>query len=281
MCGIFGAAFVPQLSAVDAEAALAAIHSRGPDASRVWRHEDAVLGFARLAILDLSDAGMQPMTSADGLATIVFNGEIYNHHELRRELEARGHRFRSHGDTEVIVEGYRAWGDGIVDRIDGMFALAIHDQRERRLLLARDRCGKKPLFFVREGEGLRFGSQISALVASGARAELDVAALPMMLGMGYVAAPATMYRGVEQLAPAERLVFRPGREPERERYWRAPFAAPPLTDSLETATARTRQLFEEAVARRLEADVPVGAFLSAGSIRPSWSASWRSASGAT
>jgi asparagine synthase (glutamine-hydrolysing) len=264
MCGIFGAAFVSRETSVDADSALRAIHVRGPDASRVWRGPEATLGFVRLAILDLSDAGMQPMQSADGRATIVFNGEIYNHRELQKELEAKGHVFRSRCDTEVIVEGYRAWGDAIIERLDGMFALAIYDEEQRRLLLARDRTGKKPLFYAHDGDGIRFASQISALVASGVPPEVDESSLPLLLSQGYVPAPDTMYKGVKQLAPGERALFRPGRELERTVFWQPPFAAPPLTDSLETALRRTRELFEAAVERRLEADVPLGAFLSGG-----------------
>ena len=145
MCGIFGAVFVK--TPVDVDRALARLHHRGPDHQASFRDEHAVLGHARLSILDLSAAAHQPMASASGDVVVVFNGEIYNHHQLRRELEERGHELRTRSDTEVIVEGYRAWGDGVVRRLDGMFAFAVWDARRHRVLVARDRAGKKPLFY--------------------------------------------------------------------------------------------------------------------------------------
>ncbi len=266
MCGLYGSAFLPEPgdeSAARATAAIATLHHRGPDAQSVEVVDDgAALAFARLAILDLSPAGMQPMRS--GSASLVFNGEIYNHHALRDELRAAGVAFRSRCDTEVILEGYRHWGDAVIERIDGMFALAIHDAERKRLLLARDRTGKKPLFYALAAGGIRFASEIKALVAAGVPAEVDVAALPHLLAMGYVPPPGTMYRGVQQLPPAHTLVLTPGSAPEVKRYWRAPFAAPPLEVPLAEATARVRELTLAAVERRLEADVPLGAFLSGG-----------------
>src|SRR5262245_17058056 len=139
MCGLFGAVFLPHGEAIDPYAALASIAHRGPDDRGVHEAPGIVLGHVRLSILDLTSAGHQPMASPDGSIVLVFNGEIYNHHELRRELEGRGYSFRSRSDTEVIVHGYRAWGDGVVERLDGMFAIAIWDAGRRRVLLARDR----------------------------------------------------------------------------------------------------------------------------------------------
>src|SRR5262245_28253755 len=137
MCGIFGSVFTSEH--VDVESALASIHHRGPDTSGVFRRPGVVLGHVRLSILDLTEAARQPMTSADQQIAVVFNGEIYNHHDLRRELEDSGLTFRTRSDTEVIVEGYRAWGDAVIERLEGMFALGIFDGARRRLLLARDR----------------------------------------------------------------------------------------------------------------------------------------------
>ena len=262
MCGIFGAAAVTR--PVDVDAALASIAHRGPDAHGSFRVGDTVLGHTRLSIIDLSDAAGQPMVSPDGQVALTFNGEIYNHHALRDELVARGHRFRSRGDTEVILEGYLEWGDGVVERLDGMFAFGIWDERRRRLLLARDRPGKKPLFYARDGHGLRFASEIKAMTASGLAAEPDVSALPFVLTLGYVPAPHTMYAGVSQLPPASLLVWEPGREPVVRRYWHAPFSAAPISPTVDEATREVRRLVEAAVERRLEADVPLGAFLSGG-----------------
>jgi asparagine synthase (glutamine-hydrolysing) len=267
MCGIFGALFVSSLSSVNGAGALKSLHHRGPDSQALYedpKHHDVLLGHTRLSIIDLSPLGAQPMLSADKSIVVVFNGEIYNHHELRVELEALGHVFRSRSDTEVIVEGYRAWGDGIVHRLDGMFAICIYDQRERRALLARDRCGKKPLFYATGPDGLRFASEIKAIEASGLRLSIEERALPSMLVMGYNPAPTTMYREVKQVPPASMMVMTPSGPKPTRRYWHAPFVEPSVRDDLPTAKATVRRLVEAAVKRRLEADVPLGAFLSGG-----------------
>ncbi len=264
MCGIFGAVFVEPGERVDAEAALRAIAYRGPDASKIHRAPGVVLGHNRLAILDLSPGAHQPMFSADRQVVVVFNGEIYNHHELRKELVALGHGFRTRSDTEVIVEGYRAWGDGVVRRLDGMFALGLYDARAERLLLARDRTGKKPLFYARDGGAVRFGSEAKAIVASGVCADMDPDALVSVLAMGYTPPPRSMYRGIAQLPPATFAVAERGGAWREERYWRAPFGEPPLRMDDDEAAAEVRRAFEAAVVRRMEADVPLGAFLSGG-----------------
>jgi asparagine synthase (glutamine-hydrolysing) len=204
------------------------------------------------------------MVSADDEVALVFNGEIYNHHELRDSLVALGHSFRGRSDTEVILEGYREWGDAIVEKLDGMFAICVLDRRHRRALLARDRSGEKPLFFTTRGGGFRFASEIKALLASGVEAEVDPCSLPSLLVMGYTQAPRTMLRGIEQLAPASKMVVTAAGVQKIERYWRAPFVQRPIEDDERTAEQRVRALVEAAVLRRLEADVPLGAFLSGG-----------------
>jgi asparagine synthase (glutamine-hydrolysing) len=264
VCGIFGAVFAADVPAINIDAALASIIHRGPDGIGIARGHDWILGHRRLAVLDLTEAGAQPMSSADGLAVVAFNGEIYNHHELRRELESRGHRFRSRSDTEVIVEGYRAWGEGIVQRLDGMFAIGIWDAKDKKLLLARDRAGKKPLFYTYHGGELRFASEIKALAASGVPIGIDEGALPFLFALGYVPAPGTLARGVMQLAPASTLVLASAASPIVRRYWRAPFGEARLRVSEQEACTEVRHLIEQAVARRLESDVPLGAFLSGG-----------------
>lgn len=267
MCGIFGALFVSSPASVDGKAALKSLFHRGPDVQVLFedpKHHDVILGHTRLSIIDLSPLGAQPMFSADKTVAVVFNGEIYNHHELRNELIALGHTFKSRSDTEVIVEGYRAWGDSVVHRLDGMFAICIYDQRERRALLARDRCGKKPLFYSTGPDGIRFASEIKAIEASGLRLSVEERSLPSMLVMGYNPAPTTMYKEVKQLPPASMMVVTPhGTTPSR-RYWHAPFVEPTIHDDLPTAKHTVRSLVEAAVKRRLEADVPLGAFLSGG-----------------
>jgi asparagine synthase (glutamine-hydrolysing) len=256
--------FLADGAAVDIDAALGSIVHRGPDGAGVVRGDDWVLGHRRLAVLDLTEAGAQPMRSQDGATIVTFNGEIYNHHELRRELEALGHRFRSRSDTEVIVEGYRAWGEGVVPRLDGMFALGVWDSGRRRLLLARDRAGKKPLFYSCRGREIRFASEIKALAASGLPVEIDETGLPYLFTLGYVPAPATLVRGVLQLAPASTLLLEADRAPVVRRYWHPPFGEPRLRVNEHEARTEVRRLVEQAVARRLEADVPLGAFLSGG-----------------
>jgi asparagine synthase (glutamine-hydrolysing) len=264
MCGIFGTVFMQAGQTVNVREALQSLRHRGPDDTGIFTAPGVVLGHTRLAVLDLTPAAAQPMTSADGQVVVAFNGEIYNHHELRRDLSARGHAFRSRTDTEVIVEGYRAWGDGVVERLDGMFAFGLVDLPRRRLLLARDRSGKKPLFYALSGGSLRFASEIKAILASGLAGEMDLKALPSLFTFGYVPAPRTMYQSTAQLAPASTLVLEEGQQPVLRRYWEAPFDASPLQCSVDQATREVRSLVQTAVQRRLEADVPLGAFLSGG-----------------
>ncbi|MBL8609615.1 MAG: asparagine synthase (glutamine-hydrolyzing) [Myxococcales bacterium] len=266
MCGIFGvvAAADDALAGVAAERALEAMRLRGPDESGIHREPGVVLGHVRLSILDLTPSGRQPMSTPDGDVTVVFNGEIYDHAERREELRAAGHTFRGRSDTEVILEAYREWGEGCVDRLDGMFAFALWDRKKRRLLLARDRAGKKPLFHAREGGRIWFASEAHALFAAGLPCKPDVTQLSRLFAFGCARAPHTMYENVAQVPPATSLSVAPGGVPTERRFWRAPFTEPPLTVAASEATVEVRHLVERAVERRLVADVPVGAFLSGG-----------------
>jgi asparagine synthase (glutamine-hydrolysing) len=209
-------------------AMIATLRHRGPDDEGVWTDDRAGLAHARLSIIDLSPAGHQPMGSADESVWITFNGEIYNFVEIRRELEAAGYPFRSRSDTEVIVNGWHAWGPKIFSRLHGMFALAIWDQRSQRLVLARDRIGKKPLYYTSTAEAFLFGSEIKALLAwPGVRRAPDFLAIDRYLTLGYVPAPHTAFAGVRKLSAAHYLVIdaRSGggfTEPEIIRYWRLP-----------------------------------------------------------
>src|SRR5438045_2974324 len=157
MCGIFGSVGAPLPPEAIANA-LATLKHRGPEANGAMQLEGAVLAHTRLRIIDLSPAGAQPMANEDRTVWVTFNGEIYNFQELRRELEGLGHRFQSHSDTEVLVHGYEAWGDAVTERVDGMFAFGIWDTKRQRLLLARDRAGKKPLFYARHQGRFLFAS---------------------------------------------------------------------------------------------------------------------------
>ena len=191
---------------------------RGPDSSGYWHDNEAgmALGHRRLSIVDLSEAGHQPMLSADGRWVLTYNGEIYNADDLRSELEARGARFRGHSDTEVLVEAFALWGvEATLPRLIGMFAFAAWDSRERRLYLVRDRLGIKPLYWGWFGQLLLFGSELKALRAHGGwTPEVDRDSVAAFMRHNYVPGPWTIYRNVSKLPAGGLVVFRPGREPK-------------------------------------------------------------------
>ncbi len=249
-----------------------AIAHRGPDGEGavllpVERGLTAGLGHRRLSIIDLA-TGAQPMESHDGRFTIVFNGEIYNYVELRHELRERGATFRSHSDTEVILEAWRLWGEESLNRLRGMFAFALHDRDDQSVVLARDPFGKKPVFFTaiqqRGGEGLVFASEITGLLAHPAVAcDLDPAALHDYLCWRYVPGPNTFFRAIRKLGPGSLIHWKAGIWREM-RYWTPPEARqddhPPPADPV----GEFLEIFDESVRLRMRADVPVGAFLSSG-----------------
>ena len=203
------------------------------------------------------------MSALDGRVQIVFNGEIYNYLEVRAELEGCGHGFRTHSDTEVILRGYLKWGEGCIEKLNGMFAFAIWDAREQRLVLARDRTGEKPLYYRREGSILAFASEIKALRAGGlCGTEIDPESLDCYLSFGYIPAPRTIYRGMRKLRAAHALVVTAAALRER-RYWTLSFADP-LERTLDEAAEELEPLIDEAVKCRLMSEVPLGAFLSGG-----------------
>jgi asparagine synthase (glutamine-hydrolysing) len=246
---------------------------RGPDDSGAWVDPDVglALGFRRLAILDLSPLGHQPMLSPDGRFVIVFNGEIYNYRDLRAELEQQGLAFRGTSDTEVILAGAVRWGaESVIPRLWGMFALALWDRQERSLLLARDRLGKKPLYYSALNGTYLFGSELKALRAHPAfRADVDRDALSAYLRFGYVPAPYSIYTGVRKLPPGAYALFRPHQAPVLHRYWDArQIAEQGLSQRLTLTDAEAVEtldgLLRDATARRMIADVPLGALLSGG-----------------
>jgi asparagine synthase (glutamine-hydrolysing) len=266
MCGIAGTLALSN-RATEASTAVAMaerLRHRGPDRRAVYVSPGGrcLLGHARLRIIDL-ETGDQPMANEDGTVHVVFNGEIYNFAELRRTLVAAGHEFRTQSDTEVIVHGYERWGDGVAERLDGMFALAVWDERGGRLLLARDRPGEKPLFVYRDADMLVFGSELKALLAHpGVDRSLDPAAVPLYLAYGYVPTPGTFHRRIQKLPPATCLAVEADGSTRSWRYWDLDFRPRPST--LEDAAVRVRTALGDAVARRLVADVPLGAFCSGG-----------------
>jgi asparagine synthase (glutamine-hydrolysing) len=264
MCGIAGAVAAPGgcPSAESLTAMGDAMAHRGPDDATVRLFGRAGFSFRRLSIIDVA-GGAQPIANEDETCHVVLNGEIYNHDELRRDLESRGHRFRTRSDVEVVVHGYEEWGDDVVRRLRGMFAFAVWDERRERLLLGRDRLGKKPLVYHEGGGALSFASELAALMAPpGAPRRPDLAALHQYLTYQYVPAPLTGFAGVRKLPPAHILVFENGRATV-SRYWQLSFA-PPLAIAEAEAVAELRRLLRDAVQARLMSEVPLGAFLSGG-----------------
>ena len=240
----------------------AVIRHRGPDDGGLHHDERALLGMRRLSIIDV-EGGHQPIYGADGAVCLVFNGEIYNFRELRAELEAAGHDFRTHGDGEVILQAYLRDGERCFARLDGMFAIALWDLRTQTLLLARDRFGEKPLYYTHNQDRLLFGSELKSLLQSpDCPRDVEPAALGAYLSYGYVPCPLTIFRDVHKLPPAHWLRYRNGKV-TLERYWR-PSLGPKLElDEAEAEEALAEHL-ERAVASRLVSDVSFGAFLSGG-----------------
>jgi asparagine synthase (glutamine-hydrolysing) len=266
VCGICGVVSVDGDLAPHVSDAITAmtdrLYHRGPDGGGYFYAPWAAFGHRRLAIIDRA-GGEQPMANEDQSAWIVFNGEIYNHRDLRRQLELCGHRFRSHSDTEAIVHAYDEWGDACVERLDGMFAFAIADLRRRRVLLARDRLGKKPLFHATFSGVLHFASEIKAIKASPLwNGQVNLDSVEGYLSLGYFVAPATAYQHVSKLEPAHTLSIERSRVIDR-KYWDVTAfdtdarASGDLVDEIDARLAA-------AVARRLESEVPIGAFLSGG-----------------
>jgi len=266
MCGIAG--FIStgepggEIPAV--RAMMAALARRGPDGEGLNHWPGVTLGHRRLAIIDLSAAGHQPMLSEDGRIGLVFNGCIYNFEELRRELQAAGWSFRSRCDTEVLLIGYQEWGAReMARRLHGMFAFAIWDQGSRKLTLVRDRLGVKPLIYAIKGQELVFASTISALAAAGAAGEIDPAAVLEYLEFGFVTDERSIFQGVRKLPPATILEWQDGRVSEF-RYWSLPATDNFAPVRFEDAVEETESRIIEAVRIRLCADVPIGALLSGG-----------------
>ena len=262
MCGI--GAIVDRRNPVSdsvAETMCEALRHRGPDGQTVRRLGAATLVHARLAIIDLA-SGDQPLVSEDGSLHLIANGEIYNHLDLRRELEQRGHRFASHSDCEVIVHAYEEWGDACVERLNGIFGLAIWDEPRQRLFAARDPFGVKPVYWFRDGDRLGIASEVGPFLDAGlVSAELDPVALEHFLTWRYTPAPRTMFRGVSKLPAASTLSFEGGEL--RIAGYRRPVGTPTTAAPDELAEELTSQ-FTAAVARQMMSDVPYGAFLSGG-----------------
>jgi len=285
MCGIAG---IVAVDGLDEQAASRALRMRdvmtyrGPDEAGLHCDRHAALAHRRLSIVDLS-SGQQPLSNEDGSIWVIFNGEIYNHADIRKDLEAHGHVYRTRSDTETLVHAYEQWGDACVERLRGMFAFAIWDGPRRRLLLVRDRLGIKPLYWTRTPDALLFGSEIKALLASGlVEPRANESVLPEVLSTRYTSGEETLFRGVRKLMPGHLLVFEGGRVATR-RYWDVPQRdvnvstregiSSPQASALGgqpsalrniDPVARFKELLEESVRLRLMSDVPLGMFLSGG-----------------
>lgn len=262
MCGIIGIVGAKNIAEESLKKAITSLSSRGPDDRGTATFSGAVLGHTRLSIIDLSDTGHQPMRDTVHHNTIVFNGEIYNYRELRATLEQKGHTFTSHSDTEVILKAYAEYGDGCPEHLDGQFAFAIWDEQEKKLFLARDRFGEKPLYIARAGDTLLFGSEIKALLATGlVKPEIDPTSLDNYLSLLYVPPWRSIYKGITPLKPAHFAVWQNGTYQE-EKYWQ--LTKNPSTLNFEDAAAKVREMLTASVKSRMIADVEVGAFLSGG-----------------
>ncbi len=242
-----------------------AIAHRGPDGEGQFVDGPVGLGHRRLAILDLSAAGAQPMASPEGRVVVTYNGEIYNHLDLRHELESLGYRFRSRTDTEVLVHGYCAWGLDLVPRLNGMFAFALWDGRERSLHLARDRYGIKPLYYWYDGRELVFGSEIRTLLLHPAiGVDVDHDALNEYFTFQNLFQYHTLFKGISLLPAANIMTLAADGRLSRRCFWDFDFTATDETLSRDEASERTLELFKRAVGRQMMADVPVGSYLSGG-----------------
>lgn len=242
---------------------LHALRHRGPDGEGVYNDDHAVLGHRRLSIIDL-EGGRQPLCNAEGTISLVCNGEIYNYKELRRDLEARGHRFLTHSDCEVIIGLYEVHQDRLLEHLRGMFAFALWDARRQRLLVARDHLGQKPLYYTSQGGTFAFASEIKGLLAFDPRLRtLNLEALDQYLALRLVAPPLSMFRGVQKLPPGHSLVLERGGAPQVLAYWDLRFT--PKTTLPESRLAdELEERIDEALRLHLVSDVPVGAFLSGG-----------------
>ena len=288
MCGITGGVWTDERFAIDAERLermTTAIAHRGPDATGQFRaplepqsatsaasssgpppHRGVALGFRRLSIIDLA-GGHQPLSNEDGTVWVAFNGEIYNYHDLRAELESSGHQFRSRSDTETIVHLYEEHGVEAFARLNGMFAIAIWDAKRKRLVVARDRLGQKPVVYRHEAGRFAFASELkSLLLAPEVPKQVDESSIELFLAYQYIPAPHTIFEGLHKLPPGNVAIWQPGPsergELEIRSYWQPDTSLVPIDRA--NAVAHVRELLTSSVGMRLESEVPLGAFLSGG-----------------
>jgi asparagine synthase (glutamine-hydrolysing) len=267
MCGICGIFHSDRPQSVSRDTLVAMngqITHRGPDDAGFFVEENVGLAMRRLSIIDIQ-TGHQPISNEDQTLWIVFNGEIYNHQELRKDLEPRGHRYRTKSDTETIVHLYEQYGDDCVKHLRGMFAFAIWDRSRRRLYMARDRLGIKPLYYYYDGKTLLFGSEIKAILAHpGVKPEFNRGTLAEYLAFGYITGAQTMYAGIRKLLPGHILTLDESGQLETLPYWDLEVSVDDGNRSREDYVSRYRELLEQCVSSHLMSDVPLGVFLSGG-----------------
>ena len=236
------------------------IHHRGPDDTGFYVDSNIGLANARLSIIDI-EGGHQPIQNEDGTVHVTYNGEIYNYRQLRQELEVQGHSFRTKSDTEVIVHGYEEYGEGFLGKLNGMFAIALWDSKLRKLILARDRMGIKPLYYTIRKGTLLFASEIKAILQLPTSRTVSLESLHDVLNLGYIPGKGTLIEGISKLPPSSFLVFQNG-IPRIETYWEPP-SLDPTTDE-DKLVSELQSALEESIRDQLVADVPVGCFLSGG-----------------
>lgn len=267
MCGITGAYFFQEGTAEwrsALETAVERLSHRGPDATGTFGDHRVLLGHSRLSVIDTSDAGHQPMSSADGRYTLVFNGEIYNYAHLRSRLQKQGYTFTTASDTEVLLYALVAWKEAALEQLHGFFAFAFYDATRSSLLLARDRMGIKPLYVAEQSDALVFASEVQALLAYPIARQLDYTALWSYLQLNYSPGPATLLQGVTQLLPGHYLHISAG-EKVMKPYYTLPYSSPiTAAPAYDDAQDQLVDLLDQSVQERLVADVPLGAFLSGG-----------------
>jgi asparagine synthase (glutamine-hydrolysing) len=259
MCGICGIYGIEDKALI--ERMLSVLKHRGPDDRGIYRDSNISMGHARLSIIDLTEKGRQPMPNEDGDIWLSVNGEIYNFMKLRAELEKKGHRFYSNSDSEAIVHTYEEYGLDFVNKLRGMFALALYDKTKRRLVLARDPIGKKPLYYYFDGQKLIFASEIKAILEAGIKREIDQNALCSYLAYQYTLGERTLFKDIKKVLPGNMLILEQGKL-NIQRYW--DINENPIHASENYFINKLRALLEESTRLRMVADVPVGAFLSGG-----------------
>lgn len=260
MCGLAG--FIGEGNELDLKNMIETLTHRGPDDRGLFFENEIALAHARLSILDLSPAGHQPMFSSDKKIVTIFNGEIYNFLEIREDLKSRGHKFKSDSDTEVILAAYEEFGENCFEKFEGMFAIAIYDFAQKKLLLARDRMGEKPLYWTLAGKTLIFGSEMAALTKHPLfKKEIDLFSLSKYFSFDYIPTPHTIYKNVHKLEPGTYLDFQNG-EIKKKNFWRMKFGGG--EENFENALQKLDQKLNSVTKKTLISDVPLGVFLSGG-----------------